>query len=126
MKTITTASVALAILSASWPALARDPAGQWATSPWKAWFDAQHDLNNRSCCLWADGHFYNGSYVINPDGSVTIKDTPTGPVTLPKSQVLLWGKTELSDNPTGQAIWWWTQAPTLAFSYCFALRQPLI
>lgn len=114
---------ALMLLALGSPALARD-AGQWATSPHRAWFDAQHDLNGQSCCYWADGHPYYGAYIVNQDGSVTIKDGPKGEVTLPKYKVLLWGKTELSDNPTGEAVWWWSQAPTEVFSYCFALRQP--
>ena len=69
---------------------------QYAGSPYASWFAQQRNANGTSCCDQADGHFYDGAYTLNRDGSVTV-----GKEVIPKSKVLT------GANPTGRPIWWY-------------------
>jgi hypothetical protein len=91
---------------------ARDD-GRYANSPYKAWFDAQHNGVGQSCCLESDAHRYDGNYVLNADGSVVL--SLNGKLHfLPAYMVLKGG------NPTGSAIWWYMETGEYHTDYCFA------
>lgn len=92
---------------------ARDQTGKWANSQYEEWFKSQHNSNGQICCDKSDGHFYDGDYTMNPDGSVTLQFKGK-PHTLPKSMVLT------GNNPTGHAIWWFLEFGDEHYDYCFA------
>lgn len=54
------------------PAAAQDQSGKYFNSPYHAWFDAQINGENTSCCLEADAHDYIGDYTFRKDGSVDL------------------------------------------------------
>lgn len=91
------------------PAFARDPDGRYAGSPFAEWFKAQYNEKGQWCCDESDGHYYDGDYKLNDDGSVTI-----GTVTLPSYMVLK------HPNPTGRAVWWYIDGYGGRMSFCFA------
>jgi hypothetical protein len=79
-----------------------------------AWFSAQYNHNGEWCCDVSDGHEFDGNYVVNANGSVTI-ETDDGDRTLPAYMVLS------GPNPTGHAVWWFTESPIVGHhDYCFA------
>lgn len=80
-------------------AFARDPDGRYVGSPYADWFKSQHNSTGQWCCDEADGHYYDGNYTLNPDGSVTI-GAGDGARTLPAYMALK------GPNPTGRAVWW--------------------
>lgn len=79
----------------------------------QAWYKDQHNAQGQWCCDEADGHPFYGPYVINKDGSVSI-ETDKGPHKLPAYMVLK------GPNPTGHAVWWYTEAGGEHRDYCFA------
>ena len=79
----------------------------------QAWFKNQHNAQGQWCCDESDGHPFFGGYVINSDGSVSIQ-TDGGTRTLPAFMVLK------GPNPTGHAVWWFTDAGGEHHDYCFA------
>lgn len=96
------------------PAVARDPSGKYANSPYAEWFKSQHNENGTWCCDESDGHPFFGDYKMNDDGSVTIRDEGKE-YKLPAHMVLK------GANPTGAAVWWFTQNyHGERTSYCFA------
>ena len=91
---------------ARWTGTVSDPATA-------AWFKNQHNANGQWCCDESDGHPFFGDYKINDDGSVTIHHD--GIVhDLPAYMVLK------GSNPTGHAVWWFTEAGEDHRDYCFA------
>lgn len=95
------------------PALARDPDGRYATSSHAEWFKSQHNSEGQWCCDESDGHRYDGAYGFNEDGSVTVS-LDGKPHVLPKHMVLT------GPNPTGHAVWWFSDAGGVHRDYCFA------
>lgn len=93
---------------------ARDATGRYAGSANEAWFKSQHNETGQWCCDESDGHPFYGDYKINDDGSVTIHDEGKR-YDLPSKMVLK------GANPTGAAVWWFTQNyHGERTSYCFA------
>jgi hypothetical protein len=82
---------------------------EYAGSAYAKWFESQYDAHGGSCCAEADGHFYDGSYTLNADGSVTI-----GEYRLESYKVLH------SQNPTGHAVWWYVGEGDHHIDYCFS------
>lgn len=96
------------------PSYSRDADGRYAGSPNAEWFKSQHNANGTWCCDEADGHRFYGDYKMNEDGSVTINDDGKA-YQLPAYMVLKGG------NPTGHAVWWFTENyHGERTSYCFA------
>ena len=96
------------------PALAFDPTGKYANSPNAEWFKSQHNETGQWCCDESDGHRFDGDYTVNKDGSVTVYDEGKK-YEIPKHMVLK------GANPTGGAVWWFTQNyHGERTSYCFA------
>lgn len=96
------------------PALARwKPEYGAQSAEMQAWFKDQHNAQGQWCCDESDGHPFFGAYVINKDGSVSI-DTDQGKRTLPAYMVLK------GPNPTGHAVWWYTDSGGTHRDYCFA------
>ena len=96
------------------PALARwKPEYGKAGPEVQAWFKNQHNEQGQWCCDESDGHPFFGDYKINEDGSVTIHDGDN-PHQLPAYMVLK------GPNPTGHAVWWFTDAGGTHRDYCFA------
>lgn len=92
---------------AGWTGTVSDPAIA-------AWYKNQHNAEGQWCCDESDGHPYFGDYKINDDGSVTIHDEGKR-YDLPSKMVLK------GANPTGAAVWWFTQNyHGERTSYCFA------
>lgn len=87
---------------AAWSGTVSDPAIA-------AWFKNQHNEKGEWCCDESDGHPFFGDYKINEDGSVTLEGR-----TLPPYMVLK------GANPTGHAVWWFTDAGGEHRDYCFA------
>ena len=108
-------AIAIALTSALCaPALARwKPEFGKAAPEVQAWFKNQHNQQGQWCCDESDGHPFFGDYKINEDGSVTIHDGDN-PHQLPAYMVLKGG------NPTGHAVWWFTDAGGTHRDYCFA------
>jgi hypothetical protein len=104
--------VAVAVLY-SLAARARDPDGRYAGSLYAEWFRTQHNEKGEWCCDKSDGHYYDGAYTLNQDGSVTIGDGKDA-TTLPSYMVLK------HPNPTGRAVWWYIDLYGGRSSYCFA------
>lgn len=75
-----------------------------------AWFAAQHNKQGDWCCDKSDGHWYEGDYTFNGDGSVTLK-LAEGDHHIDAYKVLD------NPNPTGRAVWWHNGAGK---DYCFA------
>lgn len=85
-----------------------------ASSPQiREWFEQQKDRTGRSCCAQADGHYYDGNYTLNPDGSVTVS-LHGKPHTLAPETVIN------SPNPTGRAIWWYYEVGDIHTDFCFS------
>jgi hypothetical protein len=112
-RCVAVCGVALAVLYAV-TARARDASGHYADSPYAEWFKSQHNEKGEWCCDKSDGHYYDGAYTLNPNGSVTIgsgKDAET----LPSYMVLK------HPNPTGRAVWWYLDTTISGHvDYCFA------
>lgn len=89
-------------------ALSKDD-GRYANSPNKKWFSEQKNSVGMSCCDESDGHLYYGEYKINEDGSVTADGH-----TIESYKVLK------SANPTGAAVWWYTENGYGRVTYCFS------
>lgn len=81
--------------------------------PNAAWFAKQYNKNGQWCCDVSDGHEYDGDYVVNGDGSVTLDPDGTAR-TLPKAMILD------GPNPTGHAVWWYVESGGSHTDYCFA------
>jgi len=77
------------------------------------WFRQQHNARGQWCCDKSDGHPFFGSYKLNEDGSVTLEDADGR--TIPAYMVL-----HEARNPTGHAVWWYTEAGGNHVDYCFA------
>lgn len=90
-------------------AQARDD-GRYANAPHKEWYRNQHNAQGQWCCSEADGHPYFGNYTINDDGSVTLDDDRT----LPAYMVLK------GPNPTGHAVYWYSENEWGRRDYCFS------
>lgn len=95
------------------PALAFDPAGQYANSPNAKWFKEQHNERGQWCCDESDGHRFDGDYTVNQDGSVTAVDDGKK-FEIPAYMVLK------GANPTGGAVWWFLETAGGRMTYCFA------
>lgn len=95
------------------PAFGRDPDGRYAGSPYAEWFKSQTNEQGQWCCDKSDGHYYDGDYKLNEDGSVTI-GTGKDASTLPSYMVLK------HPNPTGRAVWWYLDGYGGRMSFCFA------
>lgn len=90
---------------------------QYANAPdaIKQWYAAQRNKNGGWCCDSADGHAFYGKYAVNKDGSVEF-DANGMHHKLPDYMVLS------GPNPTGHAVWWYTDQPDgVHRDYCFAL-----
>jgi len=84
---------------------------EYAGSPYADWFEKQENALGQSCCNQADGHFYEGEYSLNPNGTIIL----AGKEIVPRSKVLT------NPNPTGRPIWWYTGDPKgFHTTYCFA------
>lgn len=94
-------------------ASARDPGGRYAGSPYSEWFKSQHNEKGEWCCDKSDGHYYDGAYTLNQDGSVTVGEGKSAK-TLPNYMVLK------HPNPTGRAVWWYIDTDAGHVDYCFA------
>ena len=92
---------------------ARDPDGRYVGSAHEQWFKSQHNSEGLWCCDKSDGHVYDGNYIFNADGSVTV-ELDGKPHVLPKHMVLT------GPNPTGKAIWWFLETAGGHIDYCFA------
>lgn len=92
------------------PAFARDPQGIHANSEHHEWYGQQHNENGEWCCDKSDGHAYYGAVTINPDGSIILD----GGHKLPAYMVLK------GPNPTGHAVWWFTENAGGHTDYCFS------
>lgn len=108
-------AIAIALVSAlAVPALARwKPEYGKAAPEVQAWFKNQHNEQGQWCCDESDGHPFFGDYKINEDGSVSLEHEGQQR-TLPAYMVLKGG------NPTGHAVWWFTDAGGTHRDYCFA------
>ncbi len=99
------------LLLASFAAHAR---GTFPPGPLHDWFEQRHNSLGQWCCNEADGHQYDGEYVLHKDGSVTLGELLGTPREIESFKVLK------DPNPTGHAIVWFTQdadgAPRI---YCF-------
>lgn len=90
---------------------------QYANAPdgIKQWYTAQHNKNGGWCCDEADGHAFYGSYSRVHDGSIEF-DVDGVHHRLPSYMILD------GPNPTGHAVWWYTDQPDgVHRDYCFAL-----
>lgn len=94
-------------------AQARDPDGRYANSPHAGWYHDQHNARGDWCCDESDGHPYFGDWKIADDGSVTVMLDGKSHK-LPAYMVLK------GPNPTGHAVWWYTDAGGEHRDYCFA------
>lgn len=74
------------------------------------WYKSQHNARGEWCCDSADGHPYDGDYIVHPDGSVTVDGEH-----ISKDQVLS------GPNPTNRAVWWYRDLGGSRKTYCFAL-----
>lgn len=88
---------------------AKDLDGRYANSPNHQWFESQRNSEGMSCCAESDGHLYYGDYKLNEDGSVEIEGQ-----TIPAYKVLK------GPNPTGSAVWWFTDSSYGRTTYCFS------
>lgn len=106
-------------------ASAADSTGKYANSPWADWFGRQHNADGGYCCTNFDGHVYDGDYLLNADGSVTLPLKEGGAIEIPAGRVLQWNPED--PNPTGSAVLWYGGQALAAttFVYCFAVG-PLI
>ena len=93
--------IALLVFASLQPAFAKNEDGKYDSSPFKEWFETQHNSKGEWCCNDADGHMYDGDYSLNADGSVTIPWNAQGPIHVDASRVLT------TPNPTGHAVWWY-------------------
>jgi hypothetical protein len=103
------AILAALILCAAVPASARDD-GRYAGSPYKSWYESQHNAHGGYCCNEADGKDFYGDYTLTDDGGVEFDDGGQH-YKLPPYMVLR------GPNPTGHAVWWHLGET----SYCFAI-----
>jgi hypothetical protein len=104
----------LLLLLATAPAFARDPTGQYTNSPFRQWFEQQHNAQGAWCCNNADGHEYDGDYTFNKDGSVTLL-LKSGHYQIEAFKVLK------GPNPTGHAVWWHLGSlDGSPITYCFS------
>lgn len=97
------------LLCVALPANARDD-GRYAGSPYKHWYESQHNAIGGYCCNEADGKDFYGDYRLTHDGGVEFDDNGQH-YKLPAYMVLT------GPNPTGHAVWWHV-AET---SFCFAV-----
>jgi hypothetical protein len=79
----------------------------------QAWYSSQRNANGQLCCDKADGHPYFGKYRLTEDGGVELQWNGK-PYWLPSYMVLK------GPNPTGHAIWWYTDGAGGHLDYCFA------
>ena len=79
----------------------------------RAWYKSQHNANGQLCCDQADGHPYFGKYRLTANGSVELQWNGQ-PYILPSYMVLK------GPNPTGHAVWWYTDGIGGHIDYCFA------
>ena len=107
--------IALAI-ALSGPAIARwQPQFSRAPLNIQKWYHDQHNAQGQWCCDKSDGHPYYGNYTVNADGSVVL-DLKAGKVKIPSFKVLT------GPNPTGHAVWWYSNFyDGSVMTYCFAL-----
>lgn len=106
---------AYGVALSGYPAMAQDPTGQYANSPYREWFDAQLNANGNSCCLSADAHAYSGDYTLNADGSVDI-DVNGKPLHIEAYKVIN------TPEPPGMnmtIIWFSGAEPVPGTTYCF-------
>jgi hypothetical protein len=90
---------------------------QYANAPdaVRQWYTAQRNKNGTWCCDQADGHAFYGSYSLDRDGGIEF-DAGGVHHKLPSYMVLD------GPNPTGHAVWWYTDQPDgVHHDYCFAL-----
>jgi hypothetical protein len=73
------------------------------------WFEQQADCTHAACCNNGDGARFDGGYVINPDGSVTLSSTGEH---IQRCKVLT------GHNPTGAPVLWRDTSREIV---CFAL-----
>lgn len=78
-----------------------------------SWYKDQHNSAGQWCCDESDGHPYFGEWSANEDGSVTVELNGKKHV-LPKHMILT------GPNPTGHAVWWFTDVEGVHMDYCFA------
>ena len=79
----------------------------------RAWYKSQRNANDQLCCDQADGHHYFGKYRLIAFGNVELQLNGQ-PYILPSYMVLK------GPNPTGHAVWWYTDGPGGHIDYCFA------
>jgi hypothetical protein len=89
----------LLALSVSSAAMARDATGRYADSPYHEWYEEQRDVYGILCCDRADARWYEGSYTINANGTVTL-NLPGGDLIIEAYKVLK------GPNPTGHPVLW--------------------
>jgi hypothetical protein len=74
------------------------------------WYGDQHNSKGEWCCNKSDGHAYYGDVKILADGSIKLD----GDYTVEGYKVLT------GTNPTGHAVWWYTDVEGTRTTYCFA------
>ena len=79
----------------------------------QAWYRAQINAQGVACCDQSDGHPYFGKYRLTADGGVELQ-LKGGPHKLPSYMVLK------GPNPTGHAVWWYTDGGIGHTDFCFA------
>jgi hypothetical protein len=87
--------------------------GRYDKAPNKKWYESQVNKKGEWCCNEADGHPYYGDYKLTEDGRVVF-DFQGQHVEIPKDRVLN------GPNPTGHAVWWYTDGASGRFDWCFA------
>lgn len=120
MKTLTSASVALAILSASAPV----PAFAHFTEPvpdgWNDWATRQFSIGGDRCCDPSDVFLYKGAWRYEYDGDRITGATLTldtgEEIHVPQRRFVDRERGVDDINPTGSAVIWYRQIDNL---YCF-------
>lgn len=110
--------IVAALVLAATPALAQDPTGKYANSPFNAWYSRQHNMQGGFCCSVADAHPYYGAYTLTPEGGVTIIMPSGEEIDIEPGRVLPF--TSADPNPTGGAVWWYADGNE-RLTWCFAL-----
>jgi hypothetical protein len=79
----------------------------------KEWYERQVNNKGEWCCHEADGHPYYGDYKVIEDGKVVF-DFQGQHAEIPKDRILT------GPNPTGHAVWWYTEGASGRYDWCFA------
>jgi hypothetical protein len=92
---------------------AKNSDGRYDNAPFKDWYESQRNSTGQWCCNESDGHPYFGDYKIREDGGV-ILNLSRELYYIPEAKVLK------GANPTGHAVWWYSEGTAGRDTYCFA------